>query len=100
MDKVYMSSRPVDSEEAEIAVPYLKGEVWKELDEEDGDRIFSFMKEMESEEPDVFIAVFANSCVIDRMLSFVTGEEVTMENLVLLFSFRCGRWTREDVYTF
>ncbi len=80
MDKVYTSSSPVSREMAGIAVPYLKENVWKELDVDTADslslpgsgsyeNLSYFMKEMESEDPDVFIAVFAGMAAISRMIS-------------------------------
>ena len=113
MDKVYTSSSPVSREMAGIAVPYLKENVWKELDVDTADslslpgsgaeeNLSYFMKEMESEDPDVFIAVFAGMAAISRMISYVRGETDGFYeiNPVELFSFRYGKWSEEDPLSF
>ena len=75
MDKVYSSSLMRAKEWVEIAVPYLKAEIWQELDGDDRDsireRVWAFMKEMESEDPDVFIAVFTHNLPLFEMLSYI-----------------------------
>ena len=75
MDKVYSSSHIRAKKRAEIAVPYLKAEIWHELDGDEKDsireRVWAFMKEMESEDPDVFIAVFTHHLPLFEMLSYI-----------------------------
>ena len=75
MDKVYSSSLFKAKEMAEIFVPYLKAEIWNELDGEGKDsireRVWAFMKEMESEDPDVFIAVFTHTLSLLEMVLYI-----------------------------
>ena len=69
-------------------------------------RVWSFMKEMESEDPDVFIAVFTHFWPMIEMVSYVLGRNVGADYVfpkngsVILFDFRYGKWRIEDPFSF
>ena len=110
MDKVYSSSLMRAKEWVEIAVPYLKAEIWQELDGDDRDsireRVWAFMKEMESEDPDVFIAVFTHSYPLFEMVSYIgnkCADEISFSPAVsalMLFDYRYGKWRIEDAFSY
>ena len=110
MDKVYSSSLMRAKEWVEIAVPYLKAEIWQELDGDDRDsireRVWAFMKEMESEDPDVFIAVFTHSYPLFEMVSYIgnkCADEISFSPAVsalMLFDYRYGKWRIEDPFSY
>ena len=110
MDKVYSSSLMRAKEWVEIAVPYLKAEIWQELDGDDRDsireRVWAFMKEMESEDPDVFIAVFTHNLPLFEMLSYIGDKSVCNNSLspsvssLMLFDYRYGKWRIEDPFSY
>ena len=110
MDKVYSSSLMRAKEWVEIAVPYLKAEIWQELDGDDRDsireRVWAFMKEMESEDPDVFIAVFTHNLPLFEMLSYIGNKSVCDNSLspsvssLMLFDYRYGKWRIEDPFSY
>ena len=110
MDKVYSSSLMRAKEWVEIAVPYIKAEIWQELDGDDRDsireRVWAFMKEMESEDPDVFIAVFTHSYPLFEMVSYIgnkCADEISFSPAVsalMLFDYRYGKWRIEDPFSY
>ena len=110
MDKVYSSSHIRAKKRAEIAVPYLKAEIWHELDGDEKDsireRVWAFMKEMESEDPDVFIAVFTHNLPLFEMLSYIGDKSVCDNSLspsvssLMLFNYRYGKWRIEDPFSY
>ena len=110
MDKVYSSSHIRAKKRAEIAVPYLKAEIWHELSIDDKDsireRVWAFMKEMESEDPDVFIAVFTHNLPLFEMLSYIGNKSVCDNSLspsvssLMLFDYRYGKWRIEDPFSY
>ena len=110
MDKVYSSSLMRAKEWVEIAVPYLKAEIWHELDGDEKDsireRVWAFMKEMESEDPDVFIAVFTHSYPLFEMVSYIgnkCADEISFSPAVsalMLFDYRYGKWRIEDPFSY
>ena len=110
MDKVYSSSHIRAKKRAEIAVPYLKAEIWHELSIDDKDsireRVWAFMKEMESEDPDVFIAVFTHSYPLFEMVSYIgnkCADEISFSPAVsalMLFDYRYGKWRIEDPFSY
>ena len=110
MDKVYSSSLMRAKEWVEIAVPYLKAEIWQELDGDDRDsireRVWAFMKEMESEDPDVFIAVFTHSYPLFEMVSYIgnkCADEISFSpnvSALMLFDYRYGKWRIEDPFSY
>ena len=110
MDKVYSSSLFKAKEMAEISVPYLKAEIWDELDVEDKDsireRVWAFMKEMESEDPDVFIAVFTHTLSLLEMVLYIEnrslGDNVLSSSVsdLMLFDYRYGKWRIEDPFSY
>ena len=110
MDKVYSSSLMRAKEWVEIAVPYLQAEIWQELDGDDRDsireRVWAFMKEMESEDPDVFIAVFTHSYPLFEMVSYIgnkCADEISFSpdvSALMLFDYRYGKWRIEDPFSY
>ena len=110
MDKVYSSSHIRAKKRAEIAVPYLKAEIWDELDVEDKDSIresvWAFMKEMESEDPDVFIVVFTHTLSLLEMVLYIENRSLGDNALsssvsdLMLFDYRYGKWRIEDPFSF
>ena len=110
MDKVYSSSLMRAKEWVEIAVPYLKAEIWQELDGDDRDsireKVWAFMKEMESEDPDVFIAVFTHSYPLFEMVSYIgnkCADEISFSpdvSALMLFDYRYGKWRIEDAFSY
>ena len=110
MDKVYSSSHIRAKKRAEIAVPYLKAEIWHELSIDDKDsireRVWAFMKEMESEDPDVFIAVFTHSYPLFEMVSYIgnkCADEISFSPAVsalMLFDYRYGKWRIEGAFSY
>lgn len=110
MDKVYSSSLFNAKERAEISVPYLQAEIWDELDVEDKDsireRVWAFMKEMESEDPDVFIAVFTNTLSLLEMVLYIENRSLGDNALyssvsdLMLFDYRYGKWRIKDPFSY
>ena len=110
MDKVYSSSLMRAKEWVEIAVPYLKAEIWQELDGDDRDsireRVWAFMKEMESEDPDVFIAVFTHTLSLLEMVLYIENRSLGDNALyssvsdLMLFDYRYGKWRIEDPFSY
>ena len=110
MDKVYSSSLFKAKERAEISVPYLKAEIWNELDVVDKDsireRVWAFMKEMESEDPDVFIAVFTHTLSLLEMVLYIENRSLGDNALsssvsdLMLFDYRYGKWRIEDPFSY
>ena len=110
MDKVYSSSLFKAKEMAEISVPYLKAEIWNELDVVDKDsireRVWAFMKEMESEDPDVFIAVFTHTLSLLEMVLYIENRSLGDNALsssvsdLMLFDYRYGKWRIEDPFSY
>ena len=110
MDKVYSSSLFKAKERAEIFVPYLKAEIWHELSIDDKDSIresvWAFMKEMESEDPDVFIAVFTHTLSLLEMVLYIEnrslGDNVLSSSVsdLMLFDYRYGKWRIEDPFSY
>ena len=110
MDKVYSSSLFKAKEMAEIYVPYLKAEIWNELDGEGKDsireRVWAFMKEMESEDPDVFIAVFTHTLSLLEMVLYIENRSLGDNALsssvsdLMLFDYRYGKWRIEDPFSY
>ena len=106
MDKVYSSSLF----KAEIYVPYLQAEIWNELDGEGKDSIresvWAFMKEMESEDPDVFIAVFTHTLSLLEMVLYIENRSLGDNALsssvsdLMLFDYRYGKWRIEDPFSY
>ncbi len=71
MDKVYSSSLIRAQETAEIAVPYLKKEVWKELDEQK----LGVLEMMEKSERDRLYGSVLPSSMESRDFSSFGGED-------------------------
>ena len=64
------------------------------------------MKEMESEDPDVFIAVFTHNILLSEMVFYIENKSAGDNTLshsvrsLMLFDYRYGKWRIEDPFSY
>ena len=70
------------------------------------ERVWAFMKEMESEDPDVFIAVFTHTLSLLEMVLYIENRSLGDNALsssvsdLMLFDYRYGKWRIEDPFSY